>query len=1006
MPGLTIKRVFSRGDLPAREQIEWKTVRCELPGSGLPPMDVEVPVKWSDTATFILASKYFRKAGVPSAVHSVSALDPKHAYLDVSFDDGQMPHWLWPSIATPEATIGAETSAHQVFHRLAGCWTYWGWREGIFTTEVDARAFYDETYVSLALQVAAPNSPQWFNTGLHWAYGIEGPASGQWAIGPDGVPFETTNAYERPQPHACFIQPIKDDLVNPGGIMDLAVREARLFKQGSGTGTNFSTLRGPDEKLSGGGVASGLMSFLKIGDVAAGSIKSGGVTRRAAKMVCVDADHPEIEAFVNLKAREELKAASMYVGSALIQHVAEGGESPVVVPDAILDRIEKGLSPEVFGIGWQGEAIESVQGQNANNSVRVSHAFMNAVHEDTYWNLTARTDGRVVKTIKARGLWDQINLSSWSSADPGLQFDGTINEWHTCPNDGPIRSSNPCAEYNFLDDTACNLASINLVPFHTEDGRIDVEAYEHACFIWQLVLEISIEMASFPSREIALGTYNYRTTGLGYMNLGALLMRLGLPYGSDEGRALAAALTAMMTGVAYRTSGKLAEVLGPFPRWEANAEPMSRVLRNHARACGAIEGRYEGLVIEPVEYRKDLVPFNLQSQVETTWQAVLVHAVGYGFRNAQTTVIAPTGTISLVADCDTSGCEPFFAFATKKDLVGGGSLELVSTATEEALRRLDYDPEVIPKLLGYLKTHGSFDNCADLDPGDLPVFLTAQPAREGGSCLTPEDHVRLVAAIQPFLSGAASKTVNLPRTATVEDVAKIHLLAYQLGVKAVALYRDGSKLSQPMSVSRPAAPKAQSGELVRLPTAKAEVDLQRGEREYLPWRREGGYTQKVKIGPAGQSVFLTVNSFPDGRPGEMFLELGHQGTTLRAMADMFSIAVSVGLQYGVPVREYVERLLNTRFEPAGLVEGHDRVKQVASIGDFVARDLGIAFLGQHELGQVVPAQAIDTGNAVVALDRRAIAAATGDVCSCGSINFRQSGTCKTCEDCGETTGCG
>ncbi|MEE8189611.1 MAG: adenosylcobalamin-dependent ribonucleoside-diphosphate reductase, partial [Kiloniellales bacterium] len=683
---MRIERRFTKAGEDIYAGIEFRRTSSEIrnPDGSLvfSARDIEVPAGWSQMACDILAQKYFRKRGVPRKLKRV--------------EEETVPSWLWRSQPDEAAMAhlpeedrqGGETSAKQVFDRLAGTWTYWGWKGGYFDGEEGARAFYDELRTMLARQMAAPNSPQWFNTGLHWAYGIDGPGQGHSYVDPEsGELTSSTSAYERPQPHACFIQSVNDDLVNEGGIMDLWVREARLFKYGSGTGTNFSRLRGESESLSGGGKSSGLMSFLKIGDRAAGAIKSGGTTRRAAKMVTVDLDHPDIEAYVNWKVAEEQKVAALVVGSKLCnRHLnaimqacheskkngdAEAPFDPARNPDlkGAIRAARKEAVPEnyiqrviqtarqgfrtvdfpTYDTDWDSEAYLTVAGQNSNNSVRVPNAFIEAVLTDDDWPLIRRTDGRVHKTLRARELWEQIAFAAWSCADPGMQYDSTINEWHTCPNSGRINASNPCSEYMFLDDTACNLASLNLMAFRDAEGRFDIAAYEHALRLWTIVLEVSVLMAQFPSREIAQRSFEFRTLGLGYANLGGLLMALGLPYDSDAGRAYAGALSAIMTGVCYATSAEMAEELGPFPGFPENRDAMLRVIRNHRRATYGEAKGYEGLSVKPVPLDAAACPDRaLISAAKRVWDRALEHGEAYGYRNAQVSVIAPTGTIGLV----------------------------------------------------------------------------------------------------------------------------------------------------------------------------------------------------------------------------------------------------------------------------------------------------------------------------------------------------------------------
>jgi ribonucleoside-diphosphate reductase alpha chain len=681
--------------------------------------DIDIPESWSQLAIDILAQKYFRKAGVPQ-VHA----------------DGS------PVVgADGKPVLGGERDARQVFERLAGCWTYWGKSYNYFKTPEDASAFHDELCYMLAHQMAAPNSPQWFNTGLHYAYDLTGPAQGHYYVDPDTkTVVKATNAFEHPQPHACFIQSIEDDLVNENGIMDLWVREARLFKYGSGTGTNFSRLRGDGEPLSGGGRSSGLMSFLKIGDRAAGAIKSGGTTRRAAKMVCLDLDHPDIEEFIEWKVVEEQKVAAMVTGSkicaqrlnAVLKACFEtDGEGRTKVeldvkkntalreaiaaarrdatPEAYIQRMfdfaRQGYTHFVFheyDTNWDGKAYQTVSGQNSNNSVRIPNEFFQALEQDGDWQLKRRIDGKVSKTVKARELWDKIAWAAWICADPGTQYDTTINEWHTCPEDGRINASNPCSEYMFLDDTACNLASLNLAKFYTEDGEFDLEGFRHAVRLWTIVLEISVLMASFPSKAIAQKSYEYRTLGLGYANLGTILMRQGIPYDSPQALALCGALTALMTGESYATSAEMAAELGPFPGYQRNRDHMLRVIRNHRHASyHASSSEYEGLTVNPAGIQPEHCPPELLIAARRSWDRALELGTAYGFRNAQVTVIAPTGTIGLVMDCDTTGIEPDFALVKFKKLAGGGYFKIINQSLPPALTTLGYTEAQIRDIVAY-----------------------------------------------------------------------------------------------------------------------------------------------------------------------------------------------------------------------------------------------------------------------------------------------------------------
>jgi ribonucleoside-diphosphate reductase alpha chain len=1053
-----------------------------------------VPSHWSPVAADILAQKYFRKAGVPSKAKRV--------------EENSVPSWLWRSVPDeaalaelPEdARFGSETDARQVFDRLAGTWTYWGWKAGNFTTEEDASAFFDELRYMLAMQMGAPNSPQWFNTGLHWAYGIDGPSQGHYYVDfATGEVRASTSAYEHPQPHACFIQSIEDDLVNEGGIMDLWVREARLFKYGSGTGTNFSRLRGENEPLSGGGKSSGLMSFLKIGDRAAGAIKSGGTTRRAAKMVVVDIDHPDIEAYINWKVTEEQKVAALVTGSkvlserlnailkACINCEGEGDDcfdpkrNPALkrevkaarrakVPDSLIRRVIQfgrqgytSIQFPTYDTDWDSEAYRTVSGQNSNNSVRVTDDFLRAVQADGDWNLIYRRNGAVAETVKARALWEQVGYAAWACADPGIQFHTTINDWHTCPAAGEIKASNPCSEYMFLDDTACNLASVNLMAYRQEDGGFDIEAYEHAIRLWTVVLEIAVTMAQFPSRRIAQLSYEYRTLGLGYANIGGLLMASGIPYDSAEGRALCGVLTAIMTGVSYATSAEMARELGPFPGYAANREPMLKVMRNHARAArGETEG-YEGLDIAPVPLDHASCPDpRLLAHARQAWERAIELGRNYGYRNAQATVIAPTGTIGLVMDCDTTGIEPDFALVKFKKLAGGGYFKIINRMVPEALRGLGYPEDAIKRIVEYAVGHGTlsgapgvnheslaargftpdkieavekavaaafdikfvfnkwtlgeafctevlglalerldqpdFDLLAEigfgrreietaneyacgamtlegapgLDPKHLPVFDCASPCgRKGKRFLSVESHIRMMAAAQPFISGAISKTINMPNEASVEDCKEAYLLSWRLALKANALYRDGSKLSQPLNAQLLAddeeeqeevlaavasdQPQAQRATIVaeRIIERVVERARARADRDRLPDRRQG-YTQKAVVG--GHKVYLRTGEYADGRLGEIFIDMHKEGAAFRSLMNNFAIAVSVGLQYGVPLEEFVDAFTFTRFEPAGPVRGNEAIKNATSILDYLFRELAVSYLGRYELAHVDPSE--------------------------------------------------
>ncbi|MDX3976184.1 vitamin B12-dependent ribonucleotide reductase [Shinella sp.] len=1088
---MRIERRFTKPDQSAYAEIEFRKAVSEIKnpdGSIVFRLaDIDVPAQFSQVAADILAQKYFRKAGVPARLKKV--------------EENDVPSFLWRSVADAEALkalpegerYGSETDARQVFDRLAGTWTYWGWKGKYFASEEDAAAFKDELAYMLATQRVAPNSPQWFNTGLHWAYGIDGPGQGHFYVDPfTGKLTKSKSSYEHPQPHACFIQSVEDDLVNENGIMDLWVREARLFKYGSGTGSNFSYLRGEGEKLSGGGKSSGLMSFLKIGDRAAGAIKSGGTTRRAAKMVVVDIDHPDIEAYINWKVKEEQKVAALVTGSKIVaRHLkaimkacincsADGDQcydpaaNPALkreiraakkdqVPENYVKRViqfakqgYKDIEFKTYDTDWDSEAYLTVSGQNSNNSVSLKDDFLRAVENDGDWNLTARKDGRVMKTLKARDLWEQISHAAWASADPGLHFNTTMNDWHTSPAAGPIRASNPCSEYMFLDDTACNLASLNLLQFKDAATKnINIADYEHAVRLWTIVLEVSVMMAQFPSRQIAERSYEYRTLGLGYANIGGLLMSSGIPYDSTEGRAIAGALTAIMTGVSYATSAEMASELGPFPNFAPNRDNMLRVMRNHRRAAYGETTGYEQLSVNPVALiHGDCPDQTLIVHAKAAWDKAVALGEKHGYRNAQTTVIAPTGTIGLVMDCDTTGIEPDFALVKFKKLAGGGYFKIINRAVPEALRTLGYSESQIAEIEAYAVGHGNLNQAPSVNPGSLKakgftdekieavsaglkaafdikfafnqwtlgadflketlkvsdeqlsdisfnllehigfskkdieaanihvcgamtlegapflktehlaVFDCANPCGKiGKRYLSVESHIRMMAAAQPFISGAISKTINMPNEATVEDCKNAYMLSWKLALKANALYRDGSKLSQPLNSSLIededdeddavealiAAPAAAQAVTVTEKIVERIVERLVRDREKLPNRRQG-YTQKAVVG--GHKVYLRTGEFGDGRLGEIFIDMHKEGAAFRAMMNNFAIAISLGLQYGVPLEEYVEAFTFTKFEPAGMVQGNDAIKNATSILDYVFRELAVSYLGRHDLAHV------------------------------------------------------
>jgi ribonucleoside-diphosphate reductase alpha chain len=1117
--GLRINRRFTEAGTDPYSKLEWsrRDSRIANPDGSIvfEMTDAEIPARWSQVASDIMVSKYFRKAGVPQR------------------DDDGNP--ILDEAGNP--VTGPESSSKQVFDRLAGTWRHWGEKEGYFATSEDADAFEDELKYMLAAQIAAPNSPQWFNTGLNWAYGITGPAQGFWFVDDDsGQLVESPDSYSRPAPHACFINGVTDDLVNPGGIMDLWLREARIFKFGSGAGSNFSAIRAEGELLSGGGKSSGVMSFLKIGDRAAGAIKSGGTTRRAAKMVILDVEHPDIETFVDWKKVEEEKA------KVLIQ---AGG----------------------FPADFNGEAYATVSGQNSNNSVRVNNRFLDAIENDGDWDLINRTDGSVRKTIKARELWKRIAEAAWACADPGLQFDTTINEWHTSPAGGRINASNPCSEYMFLDDTACNLASINLVKLYDDTtATFDVEGYQHAIRLWTIVLEVSVAMAHFPSKEIAQGSYDYRTLGLGYANLGSLLMRQGIAYDSDEGRAIAGAITSVLTGHSYATSAEIAGVVGPFPKFAENRDAMLRVIRNHRVA--AYDGTdYDNISTKVMGIDADLCPGDLLDAARVSWDLAVERGEEHGFRNAQATVLAPTGTIGLLMDCDTTGVEPDFALVKFKKLAGGGYFKIVNQSVAPALTHLGYAPEEINDVLTYIVgtssiegaphvntdtllekgfseedilklqatlpavfelkhafnvftfgeetlrrlgftvddyTSWDFDLLRALGFGKaqiteandhicgrqtiegaphvkeehLSVFDTANKnGKYGTRFIHHNGHIKMMAAAQPFISGAISKTINMPHEVTVEEIEGAYHLSWELGLKAMALYRDGSKAAQPLNSTADEGEDSENEAEGITAAVEAEKAIHWGNlpagisptqayaqgmkppRFMLPARRTG-FNQEARVG--GHKVYLRTGEYEDGTLGEIFIDLAKEGATLKGILSCFAIAVSKGLQYGVPLEEYVDTFTFQTFEPRGMVEGHDNIKMANSIVDYVFRALGVEYLKRDELAQVPPDRegdlaappkglaaeagiqlelddaAADSDVEAVKLvvefldgpdedvkaperEKVSVAAANGDAgvadvalrenmgdapaCSnCGHMTIRN-GSCYVCLTCGDTTGC-
>lgn len=1068
--GLKFTRRFTQAGKDPLDEVEYEFRSAKIinpDGTTVFEMnDAEVPKAWSRVATDVVISKYFRKAGVPQYDAEGNAMKNP---------DGN-------------PKLGPEHSIKQAIRRLVGTWRYWGERYNYFDSKESAQIFEDEAKYMIVHQVASPNSPQWFNTGLNWAYGLTGPAQGHSYVDPDtGELKKSTDAYTRPQPHACFIQSVKDDLVNEGGIMDLVTREARVFKYGSGSGTNFSDLRGEGEPLSGGGTSSGLMSWLKIFDRAAGAIKSGGTTRRAAKMVCVDIDHPDVEKFATWKANEEKKVAAL---------------------------IEAGYSPD-----FNGEAYQTVSGQNSNNSIRITKDFFKALENNEDWALRWRTDrNHIAKTIPAKELWNKISDSAWISADPGVQYDTTINEWHTCSNSGPIKASNPCSEYMFLDDSACNLASLNLLTFYNEKtNEFKTTDFSHSVRIWTFVLEISVLMAQFVSDQMALNSYKFRPLGLGFANLGTLLMVMGLPYDSDEARSIGGGIAALMTGEAYATSAEMAKGLGAFEGYTKNRKPMMKVIANHRRAAyNAPKGEYEGLSVKPHGLDQKLTPTYLLEAAHDAWDRALLDGGQYGFRNAQVTGIAPTGTIGLGMDCDTTGVEPDFALVKFKKLSGGGYFKIVNQSVPLALKTLGYSKPEIDDIIKYtvgsaslidspeinrenlaekgfsvqdlnkieeqlkgafelrfafnpsiispqtldriglspeswsdpgfdpLSTLGftesqiekaneaicgamTVEGAPHLKPEHLAVFDCANRCGKKGERLIQADgHLFMMASVQPFISGAISKTINLPSEAIVDEVSDIYLKGWKLGIKAVALYRDGSKLSQPLQ--------AKGDKKKSDPEVIVEKVIEYKPLRKKPPKERQSITRKFEIG--GHELYLTVGLYPDGKPAEIFINMAQEGSFASGMADAFAKMSSIGLQYGVPLETIVHHLRHMRFEPMGFT-GDSDIPNASSVADFIAQWLDKTFLGTGAKNMTLPfnghadagaeepkeidgvskthiVPVIDDSLPEALLAKPAatlnltdgIGLVTGSSCpECGSSTMVRNGSCLKCLNCGATTGC-
>lgn len=1145
--GLFIPRRFSKKGVSPLENVkcELRTSRITNPdGSVVFEMkDVEVPEDWTQVATDVLAQKYLRKKGVP---------------------------------AEKGGRNGSEWSAKQIVRRLAGTWRYWGEKYGYFATKEDAEAFEDELQYMLIHQMAAPNSPQWFNTGLAWAYGMKGEAQGHYYVDPDTEKLmNSTDAYTRGQVHACFIQSVKDDLVNEGGIFDLMTREARLFKYGSGTGSNFSPIRGKNEILSGGGKSSGLMSFLQTIDRAAGAIKSGGTTRRAAKMVCLDIDHPEVEDFIKWKVVEEQKVASLHAGSYICyEHLKrilscahEKGLNPeenpelkklireahnVYVPLNYIKRMlmlaAQGVTPEKFDFrtydtDFRSEAYNTVSGQHANNSLRITNDFLKAVENNEEFALVNRVNKEIAKKIPAKKLWTDIACSAWTCADPGIQYDTTINEWHTSPEEGRINASNPCSEFMYLDDTACNLASINLIKFYNPQTRlINVETLQHASRLWSIVLEISVLMAHFPSKEIAQKSYETRSLGLGYANLGTILMRAGIPYASEEAYALCGAITAIIGGEAYATSAEMAACLGPFKKYERNKKHMLRVIRNHRRAAyNAPKNEYEGLTVTPHGIQEKHCPSYLVQASRECWDRAISLGEKYGYRNAQVSVIAPTGTIGMVMNCDTTGIEPDFALVKFKKLFGGGYWKIVNQSVPAALYALGYSEAQINDIEKYMSGHATLAGCPHINEKTLrehgfterellavetqlptvfelrfalnrftlgdefcrnalgitdemladpkldilkllgftpeqieeaneyvcgtmtiegaphlkeihyPIFDCANRCGKKGKRFIPWiAHLRMMAAAQAFISGAISKTINMPEDSTIEDVEKAYILSWEYMLKAVALYRDGSKLSQPLNTSASDPTYAalfnfdenDSDETVSVQEIQKalEGELRRPVRRKLPAERLS-ITHKFVV--ANHEGYLTIGLYDDGAPGEIFIKMSKEGSTLSGIMDAFALTISLCLQYGVPLEVLVAKFCHSRFEPSGMT-GNRNIPLVKSIVDYIGRYLALKFLPKEvakkyhneELIErayaetnpvhlqrlpmeipaasprgslkLTPSRTVQTKEQLAKVQTNlALALNNEDAPMCGTcgIVMVRNGACYKCLECGETSGC-
>jgi ribonucleoside-diphosphate reductase alpha chain len=876
---MVVPRVFSTEGTNPFDQVDWEIRTAEIKDEKgrliFQQVDCEIPKAWSQLATNVVASKYF-----------------------------------YGELGTAER----ETSVRQLVNRVTRTIADWGRDDGYFATEADADRFYDELTALCVNQYGSFNSPVWFNVGLYHRYGLVGPANNwRWDEETRSV-VKAESAYQYPQGSACFIQSVADDMQD---IMRLATAEAMLFKYGSGTGTDLSTLRSSREKLTGGGRPSGPVSFMRVYDAIASVVKSGGKTRRAAKMQTLKCWHPDILEFIECKTKEEKKAQTL---------IRNGYEA-----------------------NFNSEAYSSVMFQNANLSVRVTDSFLRSVEADDEWATRAVTTGRTMQTYRARNLMDKIAFGTWLCGDPGLQYEDTIQRWHTCPNTAPINSSNPCSEYMFIDDSACNLASINLMKFRREDGSFDAQRFRAACRVFITAQEILVDHASYPTERIAMNSHKFRPLGLGYANLGSLIMASGLPYDSDQGRALAGAITAIMHGQAYLTSAEHGACLGPFDGFALNREPMLRVIEMHRDAVEAID--------------RSAFP-ELLSEARTVWDECLDMGRRHGYRNSQVTVLAPTGTIAFMMDCDTTGVEPDIALVKYKQLAGGGMLKIVNRTVPMALRKLGYEESVIRDILDSIDAHDTIEGAPGLRDEDLPVFDCAFAPPQGGRSIHFRGHLRMMSAVQPFLSGAISKTCNVPNEATAADISEAYLEGWKLGLKALAIYRDGSKGSQPVSTksesedtengaTKAARPRtAPESADVPKPTLAPQsstpvsppIDAQPGNvqprRERLPHTRRS-LTHKFDI--QGHEGYVNVGFYPDGRPGELFITMAKEGSTIGGLMDVLGTAISIGLQYGVPLEVFVNKFAHSRFEPAGFTKNPD-IPIAKSIADYIFRWLGMEFI--------------------------------------------------------------